>query len=123
MDKHDEPGSHWVCSYIDIPKKAAYYFDSYGLEPPPEISRFLQRCKDQGCTTILYNDIRHQRKDSECGMYCLFTIISLLNGRSFQDISLDIVNDDAMNLFRDIIFATEKPRKKALDETIQKLIK
>jgi len=121
LDKHDEPGSHWVCSFVDYDKKGAYYFDSYGLPPPTEVSRFLERCKEQGCKTILYNDIRHQRKDSECGMYCLYTIICLLKGRAFQDICMDIVKDDTMNAFRDILFASESPRREALNKAVQSL--
>jgi hypothetical protein len=121
LDKHDEPGSHWVCSFIDYPGKAAYYFDSYGLPPPPEVARFLERCKNQGCETILYNDIRHQRKDSECGMYCLYVIICLLKGRSFKEICMDVIKDDVMNAFRDVLFATEKPRKEALNKSVQEL--
>lgn len=121
LDKHDEPGSHWVCAFVDYEKKGAYYFDSYGLPPPAEVSRFLERCKEQGCETILYNDIRHQRKDSECGMYCLYTIICLLKGRSFQDICMDIVKDDTMNAFRDVLFASESPRREALNKAVQGL--
>jgi len=121
LDKHDEPGSHWVCSFIDIPNSSAYYFDSYGLPPPPEVAALLQRCKEQGCETVLYNDIRHQRKDSECGMYCLYTIISLLKGKTFQDICLDVVKDDTINAFRDVLFVSETPRKEALLKDVQKL--
>ena len=121
LDKHDEPGSHWVCAFVDYPKKSAYYFDSYGLPPPPEVSVFLERCKEQGCETILYNDIRHQRKDSECGMYCLYTIICLLKGRSFQNICMDVVKDDTINVFRDVLFATERPRREALNKAMEKL--
>ena len=121
LDKHDEPGSHWVCAFVDYPKKSAYYFDSYGLPPPAEIGHFLERCKEQGCETVLYNDIRHQRKDSECGMYCLYTIICLLKGRSFQEICMDVVKDDTMNAFRDVLFASETPRKEALNKVVQKL--
>jgi len=121
LDKHDEPGSHWVCAFVDYPKKAAYYFDSYGLPPPQEIANFLERCKLQGCETILYNDIRHQRKNSECGMYCLYTIICLLNGKDFKDICVDIVKDDVINAFRDVLYATDKPRLRAFDKSVQKL--
>jgi hypothetical protein len=121
LDEHDKPGSHWVCSFIDVPKKSAYYFDSYGLPPPPEISHLLERCKEQGCETILYNDIRHQRKDSECGMYCLYTIICCLKGRPFQSICMDIVKDDTINAFRDVLFASEQPRKEALNKIVQNL--
>jgi hypothetical protein len=121
LDKHDEPGSHWVCAFIDIDAKSAYYFDSYGYEPEAEIVRLLERCKAQGCEKIYYNDIRHQRKGSECGMYCLYVIICLLRGKSFYTICKNIVDDDTMNTFRDILYAEEKPRKAALDVALKKL--
>jgi len=121
LDKHDEPGSHWVCAFIDIDAKAAYYFDSYGYEPEEEIVRLLERCKQQGCNKIYYNDIRHQRKGSECGMYCLYVIICLLRGKSFYTICKDIIDDDNMNVFRDILYAEEKPRKEAIDVALKKL--
>lgn len=121
LDPHDKPGSHWVCSFIDIPKKTAYYFDSYGYFPPKEVEAFMLRMHKQLCTHIFYNDIRHQRKGSECGMYCLFVIICLLKGRSFIDICSNIVSDDTMNSFRDILFATETPRREAIEKALPKL--
>lgn len=121
LDPHDKPGSHWVCSFVDIPKKSAYYFDSYGYPPPTEVEIFLKRCKDQGIDYIYYNDFRHQRKGSECGMYCLFVLICLLKDRPFYDICSKIVDDDTMNSFRDILFATDKPRKEAIDEALPRL--
>lgn len=121
LDPHDEPGSHWVCAYVDIAGKAAYYFDSYGYEPPQEVVRFLQRCMEQGCDKIVFNDIRHQRKGSECGMYCLFVIVCLLRGRPFYNICKQVVDDDTMNAFRDILFAEETPRKAALDTALERL--
>lgn len=121
LDKHDEPGSHWVCAYVDISGKAAYYFDSYGYEPQEEIVRFLNRCMNQGCDKIVYNDIRHQRKGSECGMYCLIVIICLLQGRRFYDICKNVIPDDVANAFRDVVYAEEKPRKDAIDIALKKL--
>lgn len=121
LDPHDQPGSHWVCAFADIPKKAAYYFDSYGIAPPKEVEALLRRFRDQGCEDIFYNDIRHQRKGSECGMYCLFVIICLLRGRSFYNICKSIVDDDTMNSFRDILFATEVPRKEAIEKALPRL--
>jgi hypothetical protein len=121
LDKHDEPGSHWVCAFIDIEGKSAYYYDSYGYEPEDEIVKLLQRCKTQGCTNIYYNDIRHQRKTSECGMYCLYVIICLLRGKSFLTICKNVVDDDTINAFRDILYAEEKPRKAALDIALKEL--
>ena len=121
LDPHDKPGSHWVCAYIDLVKKAAYYYDSYGYEPCPEIRRLLRRCREQGCKHIVWNDLRHQRKSSECGTYCLYVIISLLKGRGFGDICNNRVDDDTMNALRDIFYATERPSQLALN-TLQKIL-
>jgi hypothetical protein len=121
LDPHDQPGSHWVCAFVDIVGKAAYYFDSYGYPPPPEVEAFLRRCKEQGCDDVFFNDIRHQRKGSECGMYCLFVVICLLRGRPFYDICSKIVDDDTMNSFRDILFATETPRRAAIEKALPRL--
>lgn len=121
LDPHDEPGSHWVCAFVDVEGSAAYYFDSYGYEPPQEIVDFLSRMKEQGIKNVYWNDIRHQRKGSECGMYCLFVIICLLRGRKFYDICKHIVEDDTMNAFRDILFAEEKPRREAIEKALPRL--
>ena len=113
LDPHDKPGSHWVCAFIDINKKSAYYYDSYGMKPCTQISKLLHRCFDQGCHTVIWNDIRHQRKDSECGTYCLYTIISLLNGKTFTDICKNRIDDDTIQSTRDLLFATEVPSETA----------
>jgi hypothetical protein len=39
LDPHDKPGSHWVAAYVNIPKKSAYYYDSYGYKPE-EVASF-----------------------------------------------------------------------------------
>jgi len=121
LDPHDKPGSHWVCAYVDIKNKVAYYYDSYGYEACPEIKRFLRRCHDQGCTEIVWNDIRHQRKKSECGTYCMYIIISLLKGKDFADLCQNRVDDDLMNSIRDLIYATENPSEKAIKEAVKVL--
>jgi hypothetical protein len=114
LDPHDKPGSHWVCAYIDLLGGNAYYYDSYGYPPCPEIRRLLRRCRDQGCRNIFWNDIRHQRKSTECGTYCMYVIISLLKGASFSDLCRRRVDDDTMNAIRDLLYATEDPRPEAI---------
>jgi len=121
LDPHDQPGSHWVCAFIDLDASAAYYFDSYGFKPEREINELFKRLHAQGVKNIFFNDIRHQRKDSECGMYCLFTIICLLHGRSFYDIATHVVDDDTMNSFRDILFAEENPRRDSIEKGLKLL--
>lgn len=121
LDPHTKPGSHWVCAFVDLVKGAAYYYDSYGYPPCPEIRRLLRRCHEQGCTQIYWNDIRHQRKKSECGTYCMYALLSLLSGRSFSAICKQPVPDDTMNALRDILYATERPRGTALDAAMKLL--
>jgi hypothetical protein len=121
LDPHDKPGSHWVCAFIDIPKSAAYYFDSYGLAPPDQVEVLLKRLHAQGIQNVVYNDVRVQYGNSECGCFCLITIICLLKGREFKDIcSRDFMDDKTTNAFRDILFTTEKPRKEAIDVALEK---
>lgn len=114
LDPHDKPGSHWVCAFLDLLKGIAYYYDSYGLPPGPEIRRLLRRCREQGCHDIYWNDISHQQKDIECGTYCMYIIVSLLKGKSFRELCYTKVGDDTMNTLRDLLFATESPRPEAL---------
>jgi len=118
LDPHDRPGSHWVCAYIDLRKMTAYYYDSYGYEPCPQIRRLLRRCREQGCQQIIWNDFRHQRKKSECGTYCMFVIISLLKGASFSHLCKNRVDDDTMNAVRDLLYANERPSELAIKQAV-----
>jgi hypothetical protein len=121
LDPHDKPGSHWVCAFFDLDKNAVYYYDSYGYKPEPKIKVLLGRLKDQGLTNIYYNDIRHQRKTSECGMYCIYIILSLLRGRDFFEICTGMVNDDEMNAFRDLLYSEETPRRDLIEKGLNKI--
>ena len=47
-----------------------------------------------------YNKLRHQFKDSECGMYSLYFHYCCLN-----EIPMDVqIPDEAMNVFRRLLF-------------------
>lgn len=118
LDPHDQPGSHWVCAFIDLRAAAAYYYDSYGMPPPPEVERLLRRLQEQGVRTLVWNDLRAQYGNAECGVYCLMVIICLLRGRSFEQVCAMRVTDAMMNAFRDILFATDRPRGKALNNAL-----
>ena len=90
LDKHYQSGSHWVAVFLSMDKKEIYYFDSYGDKPPSNILRFIKGIQKQGENLglkikYLYNNNRHQYGNSECGMYCLYFIISMLQyGGNFQ---------------------------------------
>ena len=73
-----------------------------------EIQKLMKRWKEEWDQTDVhdkpmittYNKLRHQFKDSECGMYCLYFHYCCLN-----EIPMDIkIPDDAMNVFRKLLF-------------------
>lgn len=101
LDHYNESGSHWVSAFIDIDNKFVFFFDSADNEIPPEIWKkgkkesvdgekkpFINRVLEQGLqlpTPIkfeFYNNRghRHQKTNTECGMYSLFFIITMLTG-------------------------------------------
>lgn len=132
LDKHDESGSHWVSFYCDFNEREVYYYDSYGLRPPYDVRKLMKEISRQSnnipksqetiyqddkgvCLdecgrdnkelfSTYYNDIRHQFKNSECGVYSMHFIISFLEGKTFLDIIKNIINDDQMNKNRDIYY-------------------
>jgi hypothetical protein len=79
LDKHDEPGSHWVSMYMDLEDSIIYYFDSASTEVPPEIAVLNDRIiRENPEFTFLSNRVEHQRGNTECGMYSLYFIIHML---------------------------------------------
>ena len=43
LDRHDQPGSHWVSLFIDLECKFIFYFDSAGNPIPEEIKVLKDR--------------------------------------------------------------------------------
>lgn len=117
LDKHNQPGSHWVAMYCSVNKDNKkgniYYWDSYGMRPNPEVVILMNRLKSQGNEmqydfTIKVNNVRHQYKNSECGVYCIYFLTSLLDGKTFEEIITNIVSDDKMNAKRKEFFSKVK---------------
>jgi hypothetical protein len=118
-DPHDGPGKHWVAVFCDIRPELAYpritYFDSYATTPEPEIKTLMKRWKEQWDATgthtngmkLTFNKTRHQYKDSECGMYCLYFHYACL-----LSIPMDRrIPDDVINSFRNLLFRMPVPNK------------
>jgi hypothetical protein len=105
LDKHNQSGSHWVAMYCDVNRGFIGYWDSYGMKPSPEVVVLMDRLKQQANDLghnleIKINKIRHQYKNSECGVYCIYFITSLLDGKNFEEVVQNIVSDDDMNAKR-----------------------
>ena len=114
LDKHWEKGSHWVALFIDCDKKLIFYFDSTGDPIPKEVKTFVDRVIKQGSElkphSIKFNyddskKIEHQLDDTECGIYCLHFITTILrNKKSFSDFKKELVHDDEMEKCRGYFF-------------------
>jgi len=106
LDPSDKGGSHWIASFTDIPGHKSYYFDSYGFKPPPQIARFLRSLTLQDPTMKLqYNARRFQYGDTECGVYCLYFLIRMLEGDNFRKFCKRAPRDSDMMELRRWLFA------------------
>jgi len=85
LDSSKNEGTHWVSWYKN--EKDKIYFDSFGVQPPLELIKYLS-------SPILYSTYQIQQyNDSNCGDWCLHVLKELNSGRDFFDIILNIVND------------------------------
>jgi hypothetical protein len=107
LDPHYKSGSHWVANFIDIQKKQCYYFDSYGMEPPKQIYRFMQWLTIQEPKMKLgWNGRVFQRQNSECGMYCLYFLDRMISGEPYLKFCRRAPPDSFMLDMRDWLFST-----------------
>lgn len=90
LDKHDEPGSHWTSTFINLNKDSksygAYYYDSVSSKIPKYIYDFLLEIKKQANNiypnikfNIKYNTNQHQFFNTECGMFSMIYQIRWIN--------------------------------------------
>ena len=81
LDDSSGNGTHWVLWYRK--NNTNFYFDSYGIQPPLELQRYLK-------SSILYTTEKIQPKGEVfCGHLCLHVLKQLSLGRHLQN----IVND------------------------------
>lgn len=122
-DKDSGPGKHWISLFIDVNEHFMMFFDSAGRGVRKEIEEFMEKVKQQadelGIEMAAYDNkgTEHQQGDSECGMYSLFFIITMLLGKTeFKNKSmtreekLDLflkdfdIPDEYIQRYRDIYF-------------------
>jgi len=61
-------------------------------------------CKKLNKIDIRYNNIQHQIKDTECGVYSINFVLRLLKGESFDNIKNNITLDEEMSKCRKVYF-------------------
>ena len=90
LDKHNQGGSHWTSTFIIIDPLnkcyGAHYYDSNAIAIPAYIKKFIFHIKKRLLVIypksdfkITYNTTRHQRKNTECGMFSMTHQIRWLN--------------------------------------------
>ncbi len=113
-DPSTRPGQHWICAFIDLKSKEINFFDSYGSNGnyPEEVEKLFIKIqndakKNKIQLVIKKNTVRHQYKNSECGVYCIKFIADRLNN-SFEKLTNEPVPDEEVNKERwDRFFRTE----------------
>ena len=105
LDEHDEDGSHWTAMFVDIENRVIFYFDSAANRTPKEVKTLVKKIRKQGKELSVpikfkyYENYprRHQGGASECGMYSLFFIITMLTDKT--DFDSNMTMDKKLDLF------------------------
>jgi len=119
-DPSTEDGKHWISMYVDLlgqnmnSNPGIYYFDSFGHKPPKEIKDLIDKIKKQGKDVdkeflYFYNDHPYQKQDSQCGVFSIHFIKSMLDGLSFEKYLKTPLSDKKMIELRSHYFI--KPEK------------
>jgi len=103
LDKHNEPGSHWVSMFVDLNEGCNYFFDSFGHKPVNEIQILMNRIKEQVDELIkkneykiknsefknIVNSTEYQEDGHSCGLYSIDFMVRFIEGGSYKKIKND----------------------------------
>jgi hypothetical protein len=141
LDTSEGLGTHWVSMFIDLSPSTSlenrlkkeeedpfiFYFNSTSEDMPIQIHDLIERLQIQwtefkGKPLQIYKNtnVKHQRSNTECGMYSLFFVITCLTRKtdlipdkilSTSDLvelfaSKDRIDDKYIEKFREIYFNT-----------------
>jgi len=111
--RSDQPGEHWIATYVDTEKNAIWFFDSAGKEPPKHVVDLMIRCishqlnhrKKYKDLDVWFNPVLHQNDNHSCGIYAINFILRSLRGVPFEKTAMnDIFRGDEMDKCRDVFF-------------------
>ena len=79
MDESSGNGTHWTSLFVT--ENDSYYFDSFGLPPPKEVTHYCPN------NSRYYNTFKIQKPEEViCGHYCIYVLYKLSNNYKFYDI-------------------------------------
>lgn len=106
-DPHYLNGSHWISLFINIKKRFIFFFDSNGDPAPKEIDvlvkRIIQQAKELNIDLTFKQNapFEHQFENTECGMYSLYFLASLItDSHDYSYFTKHRVTDDMMKKMR-----------------------
>mgnify|MGYP001374958222 CR=1 FL=1 len=106
-DYHYESGSHWICVFINLNDNIFFFFDSTGDSPQKEIKQLFKKLKIQN-KKLKYKSnekTKHQYKDTECGVYCLYVVVNLLeNKTTINKLKKQRISDETIEKYRHYFF-------------------
>jgi len=91
LDKHNQPGSHWVALYIDADgDQSVEYYDSFAEDPPESLMKDIKIIVDKiNPDTYLkfkINKIKQQSESSDsCGFLAMQFLIDRFNGKPWKE--------------------------------------
>lgn len=110
LDKHNQPGSHWVSLFVSIPDAAIVFFDSALGGVPKEIGVFVKRIQNQAKAINIdlkfYTNVtEHQKGDTECGMYSIYFITEMLDDfKNLDKFLKGRIDDKTVFKLRDVYY-------------------
>lgn len=107
LDPHFKGGSHWMALYVCLRGRPwVAFFDSYGYQTPPLIARLMRTFRTQlPGMKLMYNARRFQYGGTECGVYSIYFLITMMAGMSFAKFCKHAVPDGEMLRLRKILFS------------------
>jgi len=88
-DKHNQSGSHWISIFCSLKAKKIYYFNSatnHKHKIPKPVLDFVDDIQKQFFNIYkrqlsfrFNNKVQHQSSNSECGIYSIYFILSMLD--------------------------------------------
>ena len=106
--KHDKEGEHWFSIFINIEDKFLFFFDSSPPSRiPKQVKEFFDLIQKQGLELLppIKFEIKsnvgneHQMTSSECGMYSIFFIKTLLTNSSILHGGKQVTPDEILKMF------------------------
>jgi len=112
-DPHDKGGEHWISMFINVKKGLIFFFDSAGDKAPKQVVTLANRIIKQGkelTTPIQFKfdqnyPKQHQYTSTECGMYSLYFIVSMLEDKLTQQyLKTHIITDKYIEKLRKVYY-------------------